>query len=91
MTPEKKKQHLNRTMNWVKRHPERSKELLEKAQAKYKAKKRTEYFAITEYVVARGTALPKGTIVKAVGSKNHHLILDSGLMIPILHVRKVVK
>lgn len=84
-----KRKHSELTRKWLKQHPERWKELSKKALQKYGEKKRREHYALTEYLVLKGSVLPIGSVFKAVGCKNNYLILENGLSIPTFCVRRV--
>lgn len=88
LSEEGKRKLLKLTREWQKQHPERYREINRKAQQKHSKKKRREHYAVTEYVVIKGNIMPIGSVFKAIGYKNRHLILENGLSIPIFCVRK---
>lgn len=79
---EKKRKHNEKTRHWAEQHQEALREIHRKATRKYAERKRKEHYAVTEYLVVRGDILPVGSVIKAVGCKNNHLILKDGLTIP---------
>ena len=84
---ETKKRVGKRCYAWMKRNPEKNKELRRRGEEK----RRKEHYSTTTYEVFRGTTLPVGTIITAVGCKNGHLILEDGSTIPAGLVRKIRK
>lgn len=81
-TKKQRVKHQRATKNWQRQHPKQYKIILDKAKIKYKAKVELIYFANTEYEVCKNGYLPIGTIFKAIGCENRHLILDDGSKIP---------
>ena len=86
---EGKKRCTEANRNWQRDHPERWKEISDKAMQKYCLKRRQEHVANTEYIVVKGNTRPIGSLFKAVGFKNWHLILADGNRIPVNNIRKI--
>lgn len=88
LTPEQKREHNNLVRHWMREHPERIAEIQRKAIRAYLGRERKKHFRETIYVVFRHCALPVGTKFKAIGYRKPHLLLISGIKIPIGCVRK---
>lgn len=86
---EGKKHCIEASRNWQNAHPDRYKEICDRAMQKHLLKCRQEHFANTEYIVVQGNTLPIDTIIKAVGFKNWHLILSNGSRISVCNIRKL--
>lgn len=86
---EGKRKHIESCIRWQKNHPERHRKLCNKAVKKYQQRKNKEHYAKTQYLVVYGEVMPIGSIVKATGCENSHLILENGLRISTLHVKKI--
>lgn len=86
---ESKKQCREAMNRWNDAHPDRHKEICDKATKKFVLKRQREHFANTEYIVVKGNTLPMGSIFKAVGFKNWYAILADGSRISVNNIRKI--
>lgn len=76
-SPEQKKKAAIFGKRWREAHPERHREIENKAQEKYHRRVRQEHFATTTYIVVRQKAvLPIGTKFQAIGGRCGYLLLE---------------
>ncbi len=94
LSPQTKAKAALKAKDWMKRNPEKTIEMNRRASQKYEAKKRLEHYTNTKYKIVHLPAEPQGVlsvgaIVRAVGCRNSHLILENGMTIPSLFVRRI--
>lgn len=87
VSKESKRRRIEASESWHRRHPEKTQEIVNRAVAKFMAKKRKEHYATTQYVVVHPGVMPIGSLVKAVGCERSHFILENSLRIPVSHLR----
>lgn len=90
-TEEEKKQHKERCRKWRVSHPEKCKDILNRARTKYNEARRLEHYAKTIYIVTKqGSNYPIGHQFKAIGTMNRYLFLADGSNVPIGIVRRKI-
>lgn len=89
-TGEGKKKCEEASRSWKRRNPEKARISQKRAEQKRQEKRRREHYSIQRYiVVSKSEIMPIGSVFKAIGSKNSHLILANGTAIPVRCVRKL--
>lgn len=86
---ESKRNSIQASRNWQKEHPERFREITDRAKKKYYQKNRPKYYANQRYIVIGKDTLPIGTIFSATGKQGLYLILPDNTKVSVFKVRKL--
>ena len=96
MSEEEKRLHNERVARWRKNHPEQARDIEQRKQSKYQAKKSRERYESNRYIIWKKCLIPLGTIVKVLGygTKKGRLKAESGkqiIEIPLCSVKQIDK
>jgi hypothetical protein len=91
---EAKRRHNERVARWTARHPERAKQIQQRKQRRYRAKKSSERYQTAQYVIRRKCPIPLGTVVRVLTADRGRLKVEWGEQIvelPFGCVKRIVK
>lgn len=96
MSEEEKRLHNERVARWRKNHPEQARDIEQRKQRKYQAKKSRERYESNRYIIWKKCPIPLGTIVKVLGygTKKGRLKAEWGkqiIEIPLCSVKQIDK
>jgi len=67
MTEHEKKLHNERVARWEKSHPEKARDIRQRKQREYWAKKSIDRYENSRYIIWKKCLIPLGTVVKVLG------------------------
>jgi predicted nucleic acid-binding Zn ribbon protein len=91
---EARRRHNERVARWTAQHPERAKQIQQRKQRRYRAKKSSERYQTTQYVIRRKCSIPLGTVVRVLTADRGKLKVEWGEQIvelPFVYVKRIVK
>lgn len=91
---EAKRRHNERVARWVGEHPEEAKQIQQRKQRRYRAKKSRERYQTAQYVIRRKCLIPLGTVVRVLTADREKLKVEWGEQIvelPFGCVKRIVK
>ncbi len=91
---EARRRHNERVARWLGEHPEEAKQIQQRKQRRYRAKKSRERYQTAEYVIRRKCLIPLGTVVRVLTADRERLKVMWGeqiVEIPSGCVKRIVK